>query len=169
KNPEIISKFEDSQNRIRAMALVHEKLYRSENLSYIDFARYIKTLSQELFITLGGNARGITIQYSLEEVNLNIDLAIPCGLIITELVSNAIKHAFNEIKDEKKILITLERNEKIKISVKDNGSGLPDDTGIDNSESLGLVLVPMLAKQINGEIRVLNNAGTEFILTFPDA
>ena len=169
KNPEIISKFEDSQNRIRAMALVHEKLYRSENLSYIDFARYIKTLSQELFITLGGNARGITIQYSLEEVNLNIDLAIPCGLIITELVSNAIKHAFNEIKDEKKILITLERNEKIKISVKDNGSGLPDDTGIDNSKSLGLVLVPMLAKQINGEIRVLNNAGTEFILTFPDA
>nr|HPJ38606.1 sensor histidine kinase [Spirochaetota bacterium] len=118
--------------------------------------------------TLGGNARGITIQYSLEEVNLNIDLAIPCGLIITELVSNAIKHAFNEIKDEKKILITLERNEKIKISVKDNGSGLPDDTGIDNSESLGLVLVPMLAKQINGDIRVLNNSGTEFILTFPD-
>lgn len=169
-NPEIVRKFEDSQNRIRAMAMIHEKLYRSENLSYIDFSGYLKSLSQELYVTLGGNTQEITMRYSLETVNLSVDLAIPCGLIVNELISNAIKHAFIGITHEKIISVTLETcpEEKIRITVKDNGRGLPEDTSLGSTASLGLVLIPMLAQQINGDITVLENEGTGFILSFPD-
>lgn len=169
-NPEFVSKLADSQNRIRAMALIHEKLYGSENLSSIDFSRYLKSLAGELFLTLGGNAQGISMQYSLEELNLGIDQAIPCGLIVNELISNAIKHGFKDISGEKVIQVKLETDtsKNIRITVKDNGQGLPENTGLNRTESLGLALVPMLAKQINGEITVSVTSGTEFILTFTD-
>ena len=86
--------FQESQNRVRAMALVHEKLYQSKDYASINFAEYIENLTSDLFQVYGMNAGNITLDLDIDEVSLNIDTAIPCGLIITELVSNALKYAF---------------------------------------------------------------------------
>jgi PAS domain S-box-containing protein len=156
----------ESQDRIRSMALIHEKLYKSESLADIDSREYITDLVREL-VRLYGTKGNITLQIEVEDVFLDIDTAIPCGLIINELVSNCLKHAFPGGKSGE-ILVSLHSvNGKTELVVSDNGVGIPEDMNPLDAESLGLRLVTILAiDQLEGDIRLDRSKGTSFYITF---
>jgi PAS domain S-box-containing protein len=153
----------ESQDRIRSMTLIHEKLYQSRDLEYIDFREYVTDMIQQLI-----HVHGIDIAVTVEadDIDLNVDYAVPCGLIINELVSNCFKHAFPDKKGE----ITVEIHavdETITLRVKDNGVGIPEDLDFRTTETLGLRLVTILAEdQLNGDISLVRSGGTEFCITF---
>ena len=158
--------FKESQNRVKSMSLIHEKLYQSENLANIDFEEYIRALTNGLIHSYGINTHKISLNVEVDNVSLGIDTAIPCGLVINELVSNSLKHAFPDGKGE--ILVSLHSNNGItELIVKDNGVGIPEDIHIKNTTSLGLRLVCILAQdQLNGNITLMRTNGTEFCITF---
>lgn len=162
--------FQESQNRIRSMALVHEKLYESENFSSINFSDYILDLTSFLFQTYSKNLFDVELFTDIEPISVGIDLAVPCGLIINELVSNALKHAFPaSFKPPGKIWVSLKQVEPgyYALSVKDNGVGLPDQIDVERSQSLGLKLVYVLAKgQLEGDVEISREQGTCFVIRF---
>jgi len=169
-NPELINMVNESQSRIRAMALVHEKLYASNNLARIDLAGYVRSLSQELFQSYSIDSGKIDLIIEIDGVVfLDISKAIPCGLILNELISNALRNAFpGDGPGEIKITIHETENVEIEIVVRDNGLGLPDDVDIHQPRSVGLHLVNGLIKnQLDGQINVTRDAGTEFRIKFP--
>ena len=167
--PTTLAIFQDSCNRVKSMALVHEKLYQSKNFSKVNFTEYIEGLTLSLLQVYGANENYIALEQELDEVTLSIDTAIPCGLIINELVSNALKYAFPN-KTQGKIYIALHRYEEKRyiLTIRDNGVGLPFDWGIKTINSLGLQLVEILASQLNGILEVNCRSGTEFRLRFRD-
>lgn len=169
-NKEYLATLEDSQSRIKAMSLIHEKLYRSEDLSSINFSDYISDLTRSIFRTYGSSAGGVDLKIEADDILLGIDTAIPCGLIINELVSNAIKHAFPEgRKGEVKIALKKTTAGEIEMRVIDNGAGIPADIDFNTTESLGLRLVNALSKeQLQGNIELNENGGTEFRIRFKD-
>jgi len=159
--------FQDSQNRVKSMALIHEKLYQSKDLARIDFDEYIKSLVNHLFYSYRINLATIKPQIDIDDISLSIDTAICCGIIINELVSNSLKHAFPAGK-KGKIEIKLQRkyqNEYILV-VKDNGIGLPENVDFKHTKSLGLQLVCNLTDQLNGLVELERNSGTTFRITF---
>ena len=165
-----IELFRDSQNRVHSMALVHEKLYKSEDLSRIEFAEYIRSLGAELYRTYEVNASMIKLNIHVMEVYLSVDLAIPCALIINELVSNALKYAF---RDNREGIIRIEFNKDMAkegdvytLTVSDNGIGIPKDLDFRNVETLGLELVNTLTKQLKGKIELDRSEGSKFTITF---
>ncbi len=159
--------FKDSRNRIKSMALIHEKLYQSRNLSKIDVAEYIQNLIAAVRSSYVNNSGCITIRTNIENIFLNIDTAIPCGLIINELVSNALKYAF-PAGGEGNIDVAIQSNngDAFTMTVHDNGVGLPEEVNIANTETLGLQLVNMLAAQHNAEVEIHRNGGTTFKIKF---
>jgi PAS domain S-box-containing protein len=162
----VIEMLKESQNRVRSMALVHEHLYQSKDLSNIDFAEYIQNLAHNLFQAYEINAQGIKLETTMAPCSLNIDTAVPCGLIINELVTNALKYAFTgQIKGKININFTLE-NRVCVLTVSDSGIGFPQDLDYRKAPTLGLRLVGSLVKQIRGEIELLETAGTTFKITF---
>jgi two-component system, sensor histidine kinase PdtaS len=165
---EAVNVLQESQNRVKSMAMVHEKIYLSEDLAHINFGDYIQSLVSNLFYSYTVDKSRIRSVFKIDDVNLNIETAVPCGLIISELVSNGLKHAFpNEMKG--RILISLKADgDKYELIICDNGIGLPKGLGINNLESLGLLLVKNLTNQIDGRIYVNNNHGTEFKIIFKE-
>jgi PAS domain S-box-containing protein len=161
--------FRESQDRIRAMALVHEKLYRTENLSSIDFSGYIESLTTQLYDGYAIDPERIFLSIDAGRVCLGIDQAIPCGLIINELVSNSLKYAFpGNRKGEIVIRFRGEENGMVCLTVADNGVGLPDTLDVVTaSETLGLQLVRMLVKQLRGEVVLDASQGASFNIRFP--
>jgi len=160
--------FKDSQDRIKAMALIHEKLYQAKDLARINFAGYIRDLAASLFRSYKGTSAAITLQIHIDDVLLSIDAAVPCGLIINELVSNALKHAFpTGHKGEIYIGLSSNTEQKLMLIVSDNGAGFPKNLDFQNTESLGLQLVNTLAAQLRGRVELNSNGGTEFKITFP--
>jgi PAS domain S-box-containing protein len=159
--------FRESRNRVRSMALVHEKLYRSEDLSKVDFCEYIRSLGRHLFMAYGMNSAAIDLDVDVRDVFLDINTSIPCGLIINELVSNSLKHAFRG-GDRGKIRVVLqpENNDKFKMIVSDNGKGLPKGLDVSRTDSLGLQLVTMLVEQLQGTLNIDRNHGTSFEVVF---
>ena len=159
--------FRESQSRIRSMALVHEKLYQSKDCAKINFVDYVETLTSYLFQVYGVNAENITLNLNIEDISLNIDTAIPCGLIINELTSNSLKYAFPN-RREGAIAITFKsrRDGQLELIIKDNGIGLLADINLDHAKSLGLKLVNVLTKQLEGTIAVNRSDGTEFKISF---
>lgn len=158
--------FEIAQNRIKSMALIHEVLYLSENLDKINFSDYIKRITNHLFAMFSRKAKKIQLELDVGEFYLDIDKAIPCGLIINELVSNAFKHAFPD-GNSGKIQVHLDNKlDKYTIVVKDTGAGFPDDVDLENTETLGLQLVNDLVKQIDGSYKMQIDGGTIFKITF---
>jgi PAS domain S-box-containing protein len=156
----------ESQNRVRSMALIHEKLYQSENLSSINGDEYIETLVHELLRSYAANTDRITVTIDVEHISLGIDTAIPCGLIINELVSNSLKHAFPCGKGEIKVMLH-SLNGDVELLVADNGIGLPEGIDFRSTETLGLRLVIILAEdQLNGEIELNSTEGTAFHIRF---
>ncbi len=157
----------DSQNRVRSMALVHEQLYQSKDLSNIDFAEYIQNLAHNLFQAYEIPAEGVNLQTNIAPCSLNIDTAVPCGLIINELVTNSLKYAFKgQTKGQIKINFTLDNNGLCVLTVSDSGIGFPQNLDYRNARTLGLRLVGSLVKQIRGKIELLETAGTTFQITF---
>jgi len=154
KDKQAIMAFREGQNRVATMALIHEKLYRSGDLSRIRFAEYIEELTSNIFVSYGVNSNQIRLNINVGEVFFDVNTAIPCGLIINELVSNSIKHAFTDgRKGEINIELRPENMEKYLMTINDNGRGFPPDLDFRNSETLGLKLVITLTKQLNGDNR----------------
>jgi two-component sensor histidine kinase/HAMP domain-containing protein len=159
--------FTDSQNRVRSMALIHEKLYRSDNLAQINFGEYIQDLTGHLFRSQRARARGTTLSIEADDLLLGIDKAVPCGLILNELVSNALKHAFpNGQAGEIWIELMTEDCRQVTLLVRDNGVGFPEGLDFRHTTSLGLQLVDTLVNQLDGTIDLDNSHGTEFEITF---
>jgi two-component sensor histidine kinase len=158
----------ESQNRIRSMALIHERLYRSQDLASIDFAVYIRDLTNHLIRSYRARPSPVDLQIDAQDVYLAVDTAIPCGLIINELISNALKHAFPDGKaGEIRIKMELEGTRHFTLIVADNGRGFPPDIDFQNTESLGMQLVNTLVNQLDGTIELRShNKGTEFKITF---
>jgi two-component sensor histidine kinase len=157
----------ESQNRIRSMALIHEWLYRSQDLTSIDFAIYIRDLASHLIRSYRARPDPVDLHIDAQDVYLAIDTAIPCGLIINELISNALKHAFPN-GSSGKIQIKMEMGDahQFILIVGDNGIGFPKDVDFRNTESLGMQLINTLVNQLDGSIELRSNEGTEFKITF---
>jgi PAS domain S-box-containing protein len=169
-NPELMERLNESQSRIQAMAMVHEKLYSSKDFSRIDLADYVRTLSKDLFKSYKINPGKIDLIIQTDGVvYVDINKAIPCGLILNELISNALKHAFpGDRHGELQVLMGETKNAEIEIIIRDNGLGLPDDVDIHQPQTLGLDLVNGLIKnQLDGQIEVRRDNGTEFRIKFP--
>jgi PAS domain S-box-containing protein len=159
--------FRQSCSRIKAMALVHETLYKFNDFAKINFTEYIENLTGYLFSIYGVDVETINLELYLDEVAFKIDTAIPCGLIINELVSNALKHAFlNQAKGTIYITLHFDEDNSYTLIVRDNGIGLPPNWESKTVNSLGLKLVEILANQLEGTLQVNSRCGTEFSLKF---
>jgi PAS domain S-box-containing protein len=160
--------FKDSQNRARSMALIHELLYQSSDLKRINFGSYINKLTNELFSVYVTDPNKIKLNMDINDIMLDINTAIPLGLIVNELVSNSMKHAFPNNKQGKiDIKFNLDNGDYTMI-ISDNGVGFPQDYNIQNSDSLGLKIVNSLTEQIDGEITIETSNGTKFIIKFKE-
>ncbi len=157
----------ESQDRVRSMALVHETLYRSDNLAAVDFAAYARGLSERLVGTYGSRDGAVRLQAELESISMGIDLAIPCGLILNELITNALTHAFPDGREGTIHLgLTRESETACTLRVSDTGIGIPADLNIDKAASLGLRLIRSLTRQIEGQFELVRaTAGTQARLT----
>jgi len=155
------------------MALIHEKLYQSESLAEIDLSEYIQTLTANLLHSYGVNEKVICPKIYVENIMLDVNTVIPCALIINELVSNSLRHAFpsswRRAGGIGEICIDLcyDTGNQLKLTVSDNGIGLPEDFSIQNSESLGLKLVNVLVRQLKGTIHLNTSGKTQFAIAFP--
>lgn len=158
--------FEDSINRIRSMALVHEKLYGSTEFSVINFKEYIQEMVKDL-LTAYNMEESVQLDLQLADVLLTINYAIPCGLILQELISNSCKHAFRDVKSGK-LTISLRKDNsgQVELTVADNGIGLPIDLDIRHTTSLGLQLVDILVRQMKGSLEIRREQGSAFLITF---
>lgn len=167
KDEQVLEIFKNSQNRIESMALIHEQLYQSKNFAKIDFADYIRKLVSNLFSAYVVNSDTTKLQLNLEDIFIGIDVAIPCGLIINELLLNSLKYAFPEGKSGIiRVDFYLTEKEKFVLIVSDNGIGFPKDFDFKNTESLGLEIVNALANQLEGDIQLDTNNGVEFKIIF---
>jgi two-component sensor histidine kinase len=153
-----------AKNRINAMALMHEKIYRSSDLAHINIKEYIKTEVNYLFDLYG--VENIEINYLLDDLELSMDTAIPLGLIINEMIINVIKYAFPNGEDGKLSIILHASSNKVTLILADNGVGAPKDLDAENSSSLGLTVVRGLVNQINGSITRLDRPGTAYMVEF---
>ncbi|AUB55144.1 histidine kinase dimerization/phosphoacceptor domain -containing protein [Methanobacterium subterraneum] len=161
--------FKESQNRAKSMALIHERLYRTDSMRRIDFDDYIHTLATDLFhiYRLGP---GINLTLDLESVKLDVNSAIPLGLIVNELVTNSLKYAFPDGKGELSIKFrSLNRGDEFELVISDNGVGFPQDLDFRKVDSLGLQLVCNLTNQLNGTIDLDNTHGTMFTIRFKES
>lgn len=166
---EALNLFKESQNRVRSMSMIHESLYQSRDLAHIDFSIYISRLCNELLSSYGVNINLITLKTDLEKVFLDINTAIPCGLIITELFTNAIKYAFPEgRKGIINIKFHREKGDNFILEVSDDGVGLPEDIDMEQTKSLGMRLVNSLVDQLDGNIQLDTNSGTRFVIKFQE-
>jgi len=172
KDPEVLEAFMESQRRIRSMALIHERLYQSTDLSRIEFSQYLRNLASHLFHSYQVDASRIRVKMETEEVFLNINTAIPCGLIVNELISNALKHGFpNGRAGEVEIILRPVAGDGYIIRVRDDGVGLPKGLDIHQTETLGMQIVSTLVGQIDARLELEgpeDNRGTSFRLQFND-
>lgn len=167
KDKEIHSLFAESQNRIKTMALIHEKLYRSTDISVIEFYDYIKNLVDSLYASYGMSSERVKPVIEFRSIYLDIDTAIPCGLIINELVSNCLKYAFPALKKGQITIDLLEVSEsEYMLKIHDDGIGISENINFANTTSLGLKLVKILSEQLGGNAEIIRNRGTEFRISF---
>jgi len=165
---DVLEMFKDSERRVRSMALIHEKLYRSGDLARIDFADYATNLIGVLVRTFDDGTRRVSVETDFETIHLGVDQAVPCGLILNELISNAFKHAFSGrrvgVVSAAARLIGAGTAE---VTIADDGVGLADDFDPSKLDSLGMQLVFTLAQQLSGKIEAVKSNGTMWKLNFP--
>ena len=159
----------ECQNRIKSMAFIHESLYQSKDISNIHFNSYIENLCTNLHYSYSSNNKQIGLNFDFEEVLLKLDTAIPCGLIVNELISNALKYAFAD-QDSGNINVSIKTTgeDQYCLEVGDDGKGLEEGFVVEDSDSLGLQLVVTLVDQIDGELEVIRDNGLKFIIRFKD-
>jgi len=169
KDSKLLDILKQNQNRIKSMAMIHEKLYQSHNLVKIDFSDYLQSLTADIYYTYSIQVEDLEIDLDLDtNIMLNIETAIPCGLIYTELLSNSIKHAFPNHWEAKISVEFKGENDEFMLRLSDNGIGLPDEIDFRKTESLGLQLVTNLVKQIDGTIELDKSQGTAFTVKFKE-
>jgi PAS domain S-box-containing protein len=173
QDEKVLESFRESQNRVISMALIHEELYKGKGTDTLNFSAYLQKLAENLFQTYSLRSKGIRLYMDLEEnAFFDMDVAVPLGIIVNELVSNSLKHAFT--KEEGEIRIKLCREEKddetqeslFSLTISDNGKGIPENIKLENFESLGLKLVNILVDQLDGKIELERANGTEFRIIF---
>jgi PAS domain S-box-containing protein len=170
--------FRESQNRVRSMAILHEKLYQSQSLAGIDFSEYVRDLIRNLFMSYGVSLTSVELSIDIAGITLGMDTAVPCGLIINELVTNALKHAFpgnrhGEVKIAMRRIgssagAVSEGAPRFRLTVWDDGKGFPEGVDFRATDSLGLKLVCTLTEQLNGTIELEKNGGTKFAISFTE-
>ena len=174
-DPKMLDILEESQNRISTMSFIHESLYQNSDFSSIGFAEYLKRLTQNLIHSYSRVSANVELTCILDDVQIDLKQAIPCGLIVNELVSNALKYAFPGKRGGAIELRVEEKGQDIEIEVSDNGVGLPDDFDFETNESLGVYLVQALTDQLDGSLLVDNNqrenplekeSGASFLVRF---
>lgn len=167
-DPVVANMLRDSQSRIRSMVLIHQTLYQSKDFARVDFSAFLDSLIPTLVASYGLDASRIGLSVSVQDVQLPLNSAIPCGLVVNELVTNAFKHAFPEER-RGTIAITLSNGDEgwVRLEVSDDGIGLPQGLDLDNTVSLGLQLVVLLADQLGGAVQISRSAPTRFQLDFP--
>jgi len=157
----------DSQSRVRSMALIHEKLYQSQSMARIDFGEYVKSLASDLFRSYRRNFSGIQLNVQVDEVALNLDHAVSCGLILNELMTNALKYAFPEGRSGTIwVELRTQPGHLLSLRVADDGVGIPLDFDTLNAKSLGLQLVNSLVRQLDGTMELESAKGTSFCISF---
>ena len=165
----VLEMFKESQHRVESMAFIHERLYRADDSRRIDVADYTHTLATHLFVSYGARTEPITLALDMDNITLGIDTAIPCGLIIHELVSNALKHAFPDgRKGDIRLSMVVNDAGQYTLVVSDNGIGFPTDLDFRNTASLGLQLVTTLTEQLDGTIALESKGGTTFTVVFTE-
>lgn len=167
EDPAAKSAFENTRDRIRSMELIHEKIYHSDYLSHIDAPGYFKTIITQLNSAYGSPQKPIDINANVDDVSLPLDCAIPCGIILNELLTNALKHSAPDGGKGEVIVEFHKKNKRFVLSVGDNGVGLPAHVDLKKSKTLGLRLIDALTRQLKGEINLERSKGTLFQVTFP--
>lgn len=169
KNNDIPELFKESQNRIKSMSLIHEQLYQSKDLANINFDDYIRNLIANLSRSYGISSNNVLFKINVKDATLDINKAIPCGLIISELVTNSLKHGFPDgKKGEIDIDFHLDKNNNYSLIISDTGVGISKDFSFQTTKSLGLRLVSMLTQQLKGTIELDRNQGTKVKIIFPN-
>jgi two-component sensor histidine kinase len=164
-SPELARTLVDIQTRIRAMALIHEHLYRSENLDRIPLADYIRSLTQMVSSTFSGHQNKVTLD--IEAVDVSIETALPIGLIINELLTNTFKYAFPDgSPGQIHLAVHQVGNEQYRFTFSDNGIGMPASFDPEKSTSLGMYIVRLLTQQLDGSLQIYRENGTRFVITF---
>jgi PAS domain S-box-containing protein len=166
KDPSVLKAFRESQTRIRSMAMIHERLYQSEDLARIDINEYIETLTADLFRTYNVTPGAISFKNDVNDIYLKLDIAIPCCLLIHELLSNSLKYAFPKGRKGEIIVDFKSEENHYQLTVKDNGIGFPKDLDFRTAESLGMQLINMFVKKLHGTIELDSRCGTEFKIEF---
>jgi adenylate cyclase len=168
-DPQVSDMFKESRHRVESMALVHEKLYQAHDSTRIDFAAYARTLVTHLGVSYGAASAGITLRLNLDAVTLGVDTAIPCGLILNELVANALQHAFPAgHTGEVRVDLHVDREGLCTLCVGDTGIGFPPQVDFRHADSLGLQLVTTLTEQLEGTLELEREGGTTFWLVFAE-
>jgi len=166
ENKELLRFFQNLKDRVRSMALIHEKLYQTGDFSRIDMKDYVITLVDYLYNSYINFMAEPDFEIDVDDIKLAIDSAIPCGMIISELISNSLKYAFpaTTSSENPKIFLKLKKknNNELELIIGDNGIGIPKDFELEKSKSLGLQLISMLTQNLNGKVIRTNNIGTEF-------
>ncbi len=169
-DPKTLEIFKDGENRVKSMALIHEKLYQADDLANIDFKEYVKNLTNFLFQSYGIDRTKFKLINNVQDIKLGIDTAVPCGLILNELVTNSVKHGFKgKDNGEVKIDMYQQKEDKLLLKVSDNGNGMPNELNIQQSDSLGLRLVSNLTIQLNGKVEFFNENGVTVKVLFKKA
>ncbi|HEX6290089.1 MAG TPA: PAS domain S-box protein [Herpetosiphonaceae bacterium] len=168
RDPDVLELFRDSQHRVRSMALVHEKLYQTHDVAHIDFADYLKSLTDFLLRAYGERGGTIDLRISASKLPLDIERAVPLGLIINELVSNALKYAFPGSRGGEIMIDVQSDTGTLALTVRDNGIGLPDTLDVDRPQTLGLRLVHALVRQLHGSVRFFSDSGTTVVVSIKE-
>jgi PAS domain S-box-containing protein len=166
KDPAALESFKISSQRVKSMALIHEQLYRSADLSKIDFQYYVMKLATHLYQTYGISTDSVKMVVNIDNIMLSLDTAIPCGLLVNELISNSLKHAFPAKLIGKIEVEMTNEHDVYTLKVRDNGKGIPDSIDFKNTETLGLQLINTLTEQLEGKIDLKKDKGSEFIIKF---
>ena len=167
EDPEITKVFRNSQHRLHSMALIHEQLYKSKNLKQLNFGNYLDVLTKKLSDSYDTSEQGVKIIMDVEPISLSLETAHTCGLIVNELIANSLEHAFTGRKGGH-IWLELKQFEGcgMILRIKDDGTGMPDNIDFFNSDSLGLKLVRILTRQLEGNLDIEKNQGTCFTIKF---
>jgi len=166
EDKEALEVFKESQNRVKSMAIIHERLYQSGNFAEINVAEYLTKLIENIYASYGINIDIIKIRINAENIFLDINKAIPCFLVINEVITNSVKHAFPGGRSGEIIIDFKHINNEYVISIRDNGVGLPHDLDVQKTNTLGMQLINGLIMQLDGKLEIKSNNGTEFIITF---
>jgi PAS domain S-box-containing protein len=167
EDPELAAHFTESQNRVYSMALAHEQLYQSKNLAELRLPEYVQSLAGQIEQVFRPEEKAVGCRIDVDDIELDIEQVIPCGLLITELLSNALRHAFPEQRAGTIVVELHQQGESLCLAVRDDGIGLPADLDLVHAKTLGLQLVRALTDQLDGTLELERGPGTEFRVIFP--